>query len=247
MKINEIVTRAEDIDHLLKRAEKVVTLLEPLSKHPLVFREFAHKLKLETVLAKVVNDRGEYIARKGSNDKQPELLKALKISKPVFCTMETPWGVGLFGQPTIFVPPEEYRIVWSPIVEDMGGNRIAGDNHEKYGHTKIDQYTWRNPTPDRMVGPEFANTYQEGWPNGRIKNELIFDCEYYYLLDISVFLKKFAGLKNRELLKTDAFGDKLNRELFNTKFKNYGDVIWYLKNTLPSYLNWFKTKYPNAK
>lgn len=221
----EELTRANELEHLRNRAKLIVRLIEPIAEHDLVYREFK-TVMADTVLLKVSNtDRKEYRARSGMNSKQAELLQALNIRNPVFCTMRPPYSTGgFFGGSNIFVPGADYRVVWSPVVKDLGGNELVGRE------------------ADGAVGAEFADTYQSGWPSGYTDNELIFDCATYYLLNIKDFLRRFAGKKNRNILTGR---DRIDREVFQAKFSSYGDIAWYLSNTLPGYLDWYEANVIN--
>jgi hypothetical protein len=239
----EELVRANDLEHLRNRAKLIVRLIEPIAEHPLVYREFSHNIGAETALLKVNNtDRAEFKARSGSNSKQPEVLRALGITNPVFCTMQTPYTTdGFFGGANIFVPGADYRVVWSPVVKDLGGNDIVGPNADQYGHEDLGGGVSRLGS-DRLVGAEFANTYRSGWPTDRTSNELIFDCKTYYLLNIKDFLRRFAGKQNRDIVYRR---DRINQEVFNAKFSTYGDIAWYLSNTLPGYLDWYEANVLN--
>ena len=239
----EELVRANDLEHLRNRAKLIVRLVEPIAEHALVYREFATRMG-DTVLLKVTNtDRKEYRARSGSNPKQAQVLEALGIKNPVFCTMDPPYSTGgFFGGANIFVPGADYRVVWSPVVKDLGGNDIVGPDADKYGHRNLGGSVWQGPSAERQVGVEFVDTYKSGWPSGHTDNELIFDCKTYYLLNIKDFLRKFAGKKNRNIVSGR---DRIDREVFQAKFSSYGDIAWYLSNTLPSYLDWYEANVIN--
>ena len=238
--LSEAISRADDIEHLRNRAKLVVRLIEPIADHPLVYREFGHNMGAETALLKVSNtDRKEFSARSGSNPKQPQLLQALGIKNPVFCTMTPPYSTGgFFGGANIFVPCADHRVVWSSVVQDLGGNDIVGPDADKYGHRQLGGGVTQGPSAERQVGPEFAKTYKEGWPSGHTDNELIFDCPTYYLLNIKDFIRRFAGKQNRDIVS--GRNGRIDREVFAAKFSKYGDIVWYLSNTLPSYLDWYE-------
>ena len=240
----EELVRANDLEHLRNRAKLIVRLVEPIAEHPLVYREFAHSIGAETALLKVTNtDRKEFAARSGSNPKQAQVLQALGIKNPVFCTMNPPRSTGgFFGGANIFVPGVDYSVVWSPVVKDLGGNDIVGPNADQYGHEKIGAGSYRGPSAERQVGVEFVDTYKSGWPSGHTDNELIFDCKTYYLLNIKDFLRRFAGKQNRNIV---IGRDRIDREVFQAKFSSYGDIAWYLSNTLPSYLDWYEANVIN--
>lgn len=256
MRIQELVTRADTIDHLVARAAKVASFIESIASHPLLFREFRTGINYETLIAKVENDtpegpRSPKYVKKGSNGKQAAVLEALNIQNPVFCKMGVSGSTyGFHGDLHIFVPPPGARIVWSPVVVDLGGNDIDGPDKGNYGSIRdpINPNTSTSGGPERQIGAEFASTYKEGWPNGFTKNELICDCPHYYLVNVKSFISKFIGVKNRNIMPDRApMFKNLDAELFNAKFKTYGDVAWYLTNTVPSYLKWYKEKYPMAK
>jgi hypothetical protein len=155
--------------------------------------------------------------------------------------MNTPGATeGFFGGANIFVPGADYRVVWSPVVKDLGGNDVVGPDADRYGHTDLGNGVSRGPSPDRLVGAEFADTYRSGWPPGYTSNELIFDCKSYYLLNIKDFLRRFAGRQNRDIINPRARYADINQEVFNAKFSTYGDIVWYLSNTLPKYLDWYE-------
>jgi len=239
----EELVRANDLEHLRNRAKLIVRLVEPIAEHPLVYREFATRMG-DTVLLKVTNtDRKEFAARSGSNPKQAQVLEALGIKNPVFCTMNTPYSTGgFFGGANIFVPGADYSVVWSPVVQDLGGNDIVGPDADKYGHEKIGAGSYRGPSAERQVGVEFVDTYKSGWPSGHTDNELIFDCKTYYLLNIKDFLRRFAGTQNRNIVSGRG---RIDQEVFRAKFSRYSDIAWYLSNTLPGYLDWYEANVLN--
>lgn len=256
MRIQELVTRADTIDHLVARAAKVASFIEPIADHPLLFREFRTGINYETLIAKVENvnaegPRSSKWVKKGSNNRQAEILDALGLENPVFCKMGIASSTrGFHGDVHIFVPPPGAKAVWSPVVKDLGGNDIVGPDKDKFGSIK----DLKNPNTsisgghERQVGADFAHTYKQGWPTQFTDHEIIFDCPFYYLLNIESFIKKFIGVKNRNIMPDRApMFKNLDAELFNAKFKTYGDVAWYLTNTVPSYLKWYKEKYPMAK
>lgn len=232
--LSEDISLTTTIEHLQERLNKVATLLVTIADKPILYRAFSYKENYNSLLIKVIDNRADYLARSGSNPKQPELLKAIGVKKPVFCTMVTPTGGwSAFGTDNIVIPPASYRIIWSPVVEDMGGNKIIGPNASKYGHEEIGKNMYKSPTGDRLVGAEFANTYVEGWPASFTKNEIILECDKYYLINLKKFISEFAT-------KTDQFQDSrtkaFNQQMFNAKFTNYGDLANYLTSMMPKYL-----------
>jgi hypothetical protein len=258
MKVNELITRADTIDHLLSRAEAAAGMCDTIGDHPLVYRHFKTGLAYETLLAKVVNrdESGKPLGRTtvrsgGANESQPAILEALGIEFPVFCIMTPPTSIGGYhGDPHIFIPPAGSKVVWSSKIVDLGGQEIVGDNGEKVhlGKTQLSP-TSASYTHNEMLKDlkHWVSTYKQGWPSQPTNHELIFDCETYYLLNLEVFLKKFAGKKNKEMISNDRLWAKINQELFQVKFKNYASVAWYLRNTVPSFLEWFKKTFPNAE
>lgn len=232
--LTEDISVTTTIEHLQERLHKVAALLAPIADKPLLYRAFSYKVNYNSLLIKVIDNRADYLARSGSNPKQPELLKAIGVKKPVFCTMVTPHGGwSAFGTDNIVIPPSNYRIVWSPVVEDMGGNKIIGPNASKYGHEEISKNMYKSPSGSRLVGAELADTYVEGWPPSVTKNEVILECEKYYLINLKKFISEFAE-------KTDQFQNPrtkaFNQQMFNAKFTNYGDLATYLTTMMPKYL-----------
>ena len=256
MRIDELVKPATTIDHLLARAAKVVQILEPLAEHPVVYRSF-NALEIYSpagyavanVLKKVVNDKPGANIKSGSNPKQLQVIQTLGITNPIFCTMTVPYLNSIHGKPNIFIPSANYTIHWSPVVKDLGGNDIVGSNASKYGSVDKGGGSYQSPDSNRQVGPEFAKTYQEGWPPSITANELIFDCESYYLLDIKRFLSDFPGDENKDI---GQFGrgregergplQNFNRELLAANFRTYGQIRNYLSTILPKVLALYRKK-----
>ena len=239
--VSEKVSQTESDEHLLARVQKVLDVVGPLKEHPLVFRAFRHLTGENSVLLKVVNDREDFKAKSGDNKRQEELIKALGIKRPVFCNMVPSTGWSAHGTGYIFIPSKDYEIKWSPIVKDIGGMDIVGKDASKYGRvTKGNVSTW-NYDKKRMVGDQFADTYLDGWPKEHTDNELIFDCDYYYLLDIKQFVTLFAGIENKDIVSKSptrtGFSaiDIFNADKFKTNFKTYGDITKYLRS-FPEYL-----------
>jgi hypothetical protein len=240
----EEVSSADTIDNLINWSLSLAKVVEPLSSYPLLFREFTHNIKQNTALIKVINDRGEYKARQGENELQPELLQELGIKYPVFCVFHSNGTQGVLGKSHIVIPLN-YNIFWSPIVEDLGGNRIVGKNKDNYGSISTGNVSTWDYDKKRMVGKEFASTYKEGWPDNKIKNELILDCKEYYMLNLRQLLTnlKFDPTKYKYTEEV------LNRRVpeFKGQITTYGDVVEYLTEDLPNYLNWYKKNFKYAK
>ena len=146
-------------------------------------------------------------------------------------------------------PPAGAQAYWSPEIQDLGGQRLKGG--AALGHTDLGG--GRSQTSIGVMEPEaekWASSYVKGWPTQFTDHELIFDCDFYYLLNLKSFISKFVGVKNRDIIQTvkgQSLFTKIDQDLFNAKFKNYGSIAWYLRNTVPSYLDWYQQKYPHAK
>jgi hypothetical protein len=247
MRINEVVTRAETIAELRIRTEQVAALCDTMSDIPLLFREFSTYIKYETLIARVDNftaDGGrarKYVKRGSSGIAQESILDLLGIENPVFVTMSPPVSIyGFHGDSHIFIPTPGSHVVWSPEIADLGGQQLR--NGVSLGHKDLGGGMIRN-TPGVMEKNmmRWASTYKTGYPDNFTTHELIFDCKYYYLVNIKSLLSKFAGKENQSMISISKIDP-----LFSMKFKNYGALAWYLRNTVPKYLDWFQQEYPRA-
>jgi len=252
--LNETVSFATEIQHLKLRANIVADLCEKLGTYPLIYRAFNARGPKSPII-KVINDSAaKYVAKGGASGKMTEIFKKLNIQNPVFCTMEIPTTIFEFhGRARIFIPPANYKVFWSPVVIDLGGNHCSGEYAEKYGMVQTGKGSYEL-TYDRRVGVELSHTYKEGLPKKYVENELIFDCEEYYLIDIGDFILRFAGKKAKDLIyyperKIPGFDqtmpsifEHLRQELFQKTFKNYQSLAWYIRKPMMYYLTQLELK-----
>ena len=85
-----------------------------------------------------------------------------------------------------------------------------------------------------------VDTYKEGWPSAGFPNEVILDCEQYYMILVGEFVKKYAGEKARQMYTRDntvmKVKNDINKELLTSRFKTYNDMAWYLRNPVTNLL-----------
>lgn len=244
--IVELVTRAETTDHLIKRITFAAQLCQQMGDRPLLFREFKTGISRETVLAKVVNVDDKEGARspkwvKGGVGRGVQLviLEKLGIQNPVFTKMKPPDSTfGFHGDPHIFIPLPNSKSVWSPDVVDLGGQRLASDPPVDPGQPiSMDKLA---PRAD-----ELAATYKQGIPKAFTNNEIIFDCEYYYLLNIQSFLNRFSGKENKNSLTPHSIWKKIDPAVWSERVKTYADVAKFLSNNGVSYVKWYQDNVEN--
>lgn len=248
--LTEDIVKLNNLEHLKNRLGKVIALCERMGNYPLIYRAFNARQK--DVILKVTSDKFSGSAVGLNEPTKQSLLKALHISNPIFCTMKPPKYVREFhGKSRFFIPPENYKVYWSPNIIDLGGNDVSEEYKDRYG-MKITQFASGASMgilePSRRVGEEMAHTYINSLPTKVVPNELIFDCDDYYLVDIEQFLQKFAGKKNRDIIsfpekerngiKYQSLFAEIDKILFAAKFKTYKDLTWYLKNPMLNYIVW---------
>lgn len=248
IKIDELVTRATTTDHLINRLNVAARLCDELGDAPLMFREFRTGMNYETVLAKVIN-RNDTESRtlqhvKGGVGKngQIAILTKLGIENPVFTKMSPPDNTfGFHGDPHIFIPPPNTRAMWSPEIQDLGGQRLSGG--KEIGRTLDGSLV----TGVMAKGAdEWVKTYVEGVPEQFTDHEVIFDCEYYYLLNIQSFLHRFSGRDNKFSLTSSAgFYKKIDPEVWSKRVRTYTDVANFLRNNGVSYVQWYQQNVEN--
>jgi len=252
-KLEEAVIHAAEIQHIRARANIVAGFCDRMGNYPLIYRAF-NATTPETPIIKVTNHENknfEYNAKGMFASSLTDIMKKLDIKNPTFCTMITPSELYLFhGQARIFVPTENYKVVWSPVVVDIGGNTVAGEDADKYG--MIITGNMGHMTDDRRIPASMASTYREGLPKNFTKNELIFDCDEYYLINIGTFLKKYVGKAAKELvyyrkhkipgmnIEVNNTFPSLKEDLFKTKFRDYKTLAWYIRNPMMNYLDWLE-------
>jgi hypothetical protein len=239
--LSELVTRAETTEHLIKRLNYAADLCDQMGNVPLLVRDFRTGLGKETVLAKVINRTEKEGARspgyvKGGVGKegQTAILEKLGIENPVFTKMDLPDSTFAFhGDPHIFIPPPGSNVYWSPKIEDLGGQRLAGEKRE-LGKTTV--VGWMAKEADK-----WAATYQNEMPTELIRNEVIWDCEYYYLLNIQEFLHRFSGKANKMSLTAGSVGaKKIDPSVWAERVRSYSDVAIFLRKYGVSYVRWYQ-------
>lgn len=250
--IPELVTRADTTEHLINRALVAAAMCEKLGDHPLLFRQFTTGIRGETVIAKVENDRGPKLVKSGSNPKtQIKILELLDVKNPVFCRTKQPnesWG--FHGDPHILIPPDTSQIFWSPVIEDLGGGRfIQNGKVVRLGKTDRGVTQHDSMLPD---AEKWASTYKQGWPDIPTDNEIIVDAPSYYLINIQVLLKKFAGDEMKGMLKLPprvpgqfpAMHWIIDPATWE-KLSTYSQVAWYLKNPFVKFVRWYQENEEN--
>jgi hypothetical protein len=162
------------------------------------------------------------------------VLKKLGIEHAVFATMDPhPGTSGKFGANYFMVPIGAYKIYSSPQVKDLGSDTSYMDKDRKM---------FAPPSDEEVAKFDaVADTYKEGWPDAGFPNEVILDCEQYYMINVGEFVKKYAGEKARQMYTRDP--DKFNKmkydlkkELLTSRFKTYDDMAWYLRNPVTNLL-----------
>jgi hypothetical protein len=180
MKITELIVNSKNIDHLSKRIKYASILCKSLGSVPLVYRGFQNNSPSKEILVKVTNieDDGSVRARKnvkslGSGIIQHKILSGLNLTSPVFASMST-HRTSAHGHQYIFIPAPNSPVYWSPNVADLG-----------LGQVNISDTTTYPSKNAELKGRVqlILSTYIQEWPKEFTPNELIFDCEYYYLLD----------------------------------------------------------------
>jgi hypothetical protein len=239
----ELVTRANDIAHFRRRIAMAAQLCARLGDRPLVFRSFGHAQESTTLLAKVTNDdrANPQEPRVGTNRQaQLAIMQRLGIEHPTFCTLTPPKDVREFyGRAHIFIPLDLSPPWYSPRVRDLGGSWIVTGRKVTRGGQQPDgsrDFSWMN---DRVQ--EFADSYVHAWPAGRTANELIFDADTYYLLEMENFLRRFAGPSFQHSLPSERperprWTQKIHRSTWD-QLSTYAQVAEFLSTTAPEYLD----------
>lgn len=239
--LSELVTRAETTDHLIKRLNYAADLCDQMGDVPLLVRDFKTGLKRETVIAKVINRTDKEGARspkyvKGGvgREGQTAILEKLGIENPVFTKMDLPDNTFAFhGDPHIFIPPPGSKVYWSPKIEDLGGQRLAGEKRELGQTIKVG---WMAKEADK-----WAATYQNEMPTEFTRHEVIWDCEYYYLLNIQEFLNRFSGKANKMSMVDAGMGaKKIDPSVWAERVRSYTDVANFLRKNGVSYVRWYQ-------
>ena len=237
--VTELVTGTENKFHLINRANKVADICATMGDKPLLYRQVRNTRGMYGDKALIIKatPRSIYKDEKllgTGNAVQPHVLNKLDIEHPVFSTMDPhPGTQGKFGANYFMVPIGEYKIYSSPQVKDLGSDQSYADKSRKLFA----------PASDEEVAKfdAVADTYKEGWPSAGFPNEVILDCEQYYLINVGEFVKKYAGEKARQMYTRDETSvnrirNDINKELLTSRFKTYNDMAWYLRNPVTNLL-----------
>ncbi len=233
----ELVNTVGSMEHLINRVNKVADICATMGDRPLLYRMLRGTATggRYSLIQKVTprGMRDEKLLGTG-NDVQPHVLNKLGIEHAVFATMDPhPGTSGKFGANFFMVPIGEYKIYSSPQVKDLGSDTSYNDKSRKMFA----------PASDEEVAKfdAVADTYKEGWPSAGFPNEVILDCEQYYIILVGEFVKKYAGEKVRQMYTRDTnqfnkIKNDINKELLTSSFKTYNDMAWYLRNPVTNLL-----------
>jgi hypothetical protein len=235
--VTELVSTVGSPEHLINRINKVADICATMGDRPLLYRMLrGTSTGGRYSLIQKVTPRGmrdEKLLGSG-NLVQPHVLNKLGIEHAVFATMDPhPGTQGKFGANFFMVPIGAYKIYSSPQIKDLGSDNSYNDKDRKMFA----------PASDEEVAKfdAVADTYKEGWPGAGFPNEVILDCEQYYLINVGEFVKKYAGEKARQMYTRDPdqfakIKNDINKELLTSRFKTYNDMAWYLRNPVTNLL-----------
>ena len=227
--VTELVTGTGNREHLINRVNKVADICATMGDKPLLYRQVRNTRGMYGDKALIIKATPRGIRDEkllGSGDRQNHVLNKLGIEHAVFATMDPhPGTQGKFGANYFMVPIGSYKVYSSPQVKDLGSNTSYA------------------------IGPDFmhvaknepiVDTYKEGWPSAGFPNEVILDCEQYYMILVGEFVKKYAGEKARQMYTRDntvmKVKNDINKELLTSRFKTYNDMAWYLRNPVTNLL-----------
>ena len=228
--VTELVTGTGNREHLINRVNKVADICATMGDKPLLYRQVRNTRGMYGDKALIIKATPRGIRDEkllGSGDRQNHVLNKLGIEHAVFATMDPhPGTQGKFGANYFMVPIGSYKVYSSPQVKDLGSNTSYA------------------------IGPDFlhvakneavVDTYKEGWPTAGFPNEVILDCEQYYMILVGEFVKKYAGEKARQMYTRDTnrftkMKYDINKELLTSRFKTYNDMAWYLRNPVTNLL-----------
>jgi hypothetical protein len=235
--VTELVSTVGSPEHLINRINKVADICATMGDRPLLYRMLrGTSTGGRYSLIQKVTPRGmrdEKLLGSG-NLVQPHVLNKLGIEHAVFATMDPhPGTQGKFGANFFMVPIGAYKIYSSPQIKDLGSDNSYNDKDRKMFA----------PPSDEEVAKfnAVADTYKEGWPSAGFPNEVILDCEQYYMILVGEFVKKYAGEKARQMYTRDPdkfskIKNDINKELLTSRFKTYNDMAWYLRNPVTNLL-----------
>ena len=235
--VTELVGTVSSMDHLINRVNKVAEICATMGDRPLLYRMLRNTGmygdKALIIKATPRGIRDEKLLGTG-NAVQPHVLSKLDVEHAVFATMDPhPGTQGKFGANFFMVPIGAYKIYSSPQVKDLGSNTSYNDKDRKIFAPVSDEETKKFDA--------VADTYKEGWPSAGFPNEVILDCEQYYMILVGEFVKKYTGEKSRQMYTRDETSvnkikNDINKELLTSRFKTYNDMAWYLRNPVTNLL-----------
>ena len=209
--VTELVTGPENKEHLINRVNKVADICATMGDKPLLYRQvrntgmYGDKALIIKATPRGIRD-GKVLG--SGNLIQPNVLKKLGIEHAVFATMDPhPGTQGKFGANYFMVPMGEYKVYTSSQVKDLGSDDSYNDKDRKL---------FAPPSDEEVAKFDaVADTYKEGWPDAGFPNEVILDCEQYYMINVGEFVKKYAGEKARQMYTRDP--DKFNKMKYDLK------------------------------
>ena len=241
--VTELVSGPENQEHLINRANKVADICATMGDRPLLYREVRNTRGMYGDKALIIKATPRSIYKdeklRGTGDKQNHVLNKLGIEHAVFATMDPhPGTQGKFGANYFMVPIGSYKVYSSPQVNDLGSDTSYNDKDRKM---------FAPPSDEEVAKFDaVADTYKEGWPSAGFPNEVILDCEQYYLINVGEFVKKYSGAKARQMYsRDDSYGkikNDINKELLTSRFKTYNDMAWYLRNPVTNLLKVGRTR-----
>lgn len=228
MKIFEVIEalqNANDMDHLIQRIAVVANICTQMGNKPLMYRQVKDIVpNTLRFVVKVTPEENREAHGNKLNPAQEKVIQALGIKNPVWTTLEPHTGTrGPFGENNIMIPVGNYEIHHSSEVQDLGLKKDV---------------------------EQFLGTYKTGWPDPEHgDNEIMVDCDTYYLINVGDFVGKYAGKKAQEIVDKSSYSDwvNLNKEMLKAKFGTYKDVGWYLANPVTNYFMWLKEKRESNK
>ena len=224
----EDMSNPNDMQHMINRTAVVADICDQMGNRPIMYRQVKDVANnMLRFVVKVTPQENRVYNGNQKNPAQQKVIQALGIGNPVWATLEPHAGTRApFGVNHMMIPVGNYKIHHSSEVQDLGRKDDA---------------------------EQFLDTYATGWPDpSHGDNEVIVDCDNYYLINVGDFVGKYAGKKAKAILaKNQSRGyyndwDNLNKEMLKAKFRTYRDVGWYLANPVTNYFKWYANLYPKS-
>lgn len=193
-----IISEAISPVNLEKNASStILDALQSIEEHPVLWRGF--KASAPSRIIEVKNDRKTFKGRvdtaDGKTDRMDAIMAEFNITQPTFVTTEYDQAK-FFGKPRIFLPKGKYRAFHNKDIRDVG---VAVSKKE--------------------VGTHSADAAISGFEEVRIghfslKDEIIFDVDTYWLIDVEGMLdmtraRKFRQIKSVAEVRTYADVEKV--------------------------------------